>query len=107
MAVSTHVTLESVTAEDFAALLQQEFAVAIEDGGESFAGFVLTEAVERPSRGGREGRAPFSLVFTGPGDIVVEQGTLWMSHPNIGTLPIFLVPIGETADSRRYEAVFN
>ena len=107
MAVSTHVTLESVTAQDFAALLQQEFAVAIEDGGESFADFVLTEAVERPVRGGREGRVPFSLVFTGPEDIVVEQGTLWMSHPNIGCLPIFLVPIAQNQESRLYEAVFS
>jgi hypothetical protein len=49
---------------------------------------------------------PFSLVFVG--DVVLEQRTFAMTHPALGALDIFLVPIGPDPSGRlQYEAVFN
>jgi hypothetical protein len=52
-------------------------------------------------------RAPFSLIFRGPLDPVLVQRTYRLEHETLGTLEIFLVPIGSNQDGMRYEAVFN
>jgi hypothetical protein len=49
----------------------------------------------------------FSLEFVGPADPTLTQGTFEFSHPELGTLPLFIVPIAPDADGARYEAVFN
>lgn len=57
---------------------------------------------------GQAGRAePFSLLFRGPADAVAAQGTYAVAHARLGTLRIFLVPIGPDEQGMRYEAVFN
>jgi hypothetical protein len=51
---------------------------------------------------------PFALTFSGPSDRALRQQTHRLSHPVLGELEIFLVPIGPDADGRlMYEAVFN
>ncbi|MHB8635045.1 MAG: DUF6916 family protein [Fimbriimonadaceae bacterium] len=52
-------------------------------------------------------REPFSLTFSGPAVAGLAQGTYTFRHHVIGELPIFLVPISESNDTRRYEAIFN
>ena len=52
-------------------------------------------------------RRPFSLVFLGPEDPVLSQGTYPMEHKNMGRLDLFLVPIGPGKNGLKYEAVFN
>ena len=52
-------------------------------------------------------RAPFSLVFQGPGSPVLPQRIYRLEHPELGALDVFLVPIGHDAGGMRYEAVFN
>ena len=51
---------------------------------------------------------PFVLTFVGPPDRLLDQRIHRLSHPVLGELEIFLVPIGPGGDARlRYEAVFN
>lgn len=52
-------------------------------------------------------KEPFSLVFRGPHDIVLEQRIYTLEHASLGKLEIFLVPLGPDKHGVRYEAVFN
>jgi len=58
-----------------------------------------------PGDAGRMER--FSLFFKGPGKPLLPQSTYSLSHEGMGTIDIFLVPIGLDGDGLRYEAVFN
>jgi hypothetical protein len=50
----------------------------------------------------------FSLLFRGPFDKILAQGTYRMEHPKMGTFELFLVPVMVAGDrSIHYEAVFN
>lgn len=48
-----------------------------------------------------------SLVFEGPLDQPIEQATHALTHPELGTGDLFVVPVGASATVRSYEAVFN
>jgi hypothetical protein len=61
------------------------------------------EGTERPA--GR--REPFAIVFRGPRHVVLPQKIYALEHPRLGTLELFVVPIGPDAQGMRYEAVFN
>jgi hypothetical protein len=52
---------------------------------------------------------PFSAVFRGPRDPVLPQRIYRVEHDGIGTLEIFLVPVGPDPKQggMLYEAVFN
>ncbi len=50
---------------------------------------------------------PFSLVFLGSPAPVLPQRTWNLTHPALGNLEVFLVPIGPKDGRMRYEAVFN
>lgn len=53
-------------------------------------------------------RAPFSLVFRSPGERRhAAQRIYTVRHAELGTLEIFLVPIGPDERGMRYEAVFT
>ncbi len=53
------------------------------------------------------GHRAFSLVFRGAPEQPLAQGIRSIDHPTLGTLSIFVVPIGPDAHGLRYEAVFN
>jgi hypothetical protein len=71
------------------------------------------EVSEVNERGGRSGatpesrRTPFSVVFLGPRDPVLPQRIYRLDHEELGTLDLFLVPIGRDEEGVRYEAVFT
>ena len=52
-------------------------------------------------------RAPFSIVFLGPRDPILPQRIYRLEHDELGTLDLFLVPIGRDDAGVRYEAVFT
>ena len=64
---------------------------------------MLTEVSARQAAGEFES---FSLLFEGPKDRPLSQGLFELSHPGLGALEIFLVPVGVDG-TRHYEAVFN
>ncbi len=101
---------ETLTVDDFAAHLEEPFAI---DLGTDFPGLeplVLTlikaEPIETSQDLGQR-RPPFSLVFRGPGEPVLAQRLYALDNETLGRLEIFLVPIGPDDEGMRYEAVFN
>ncbi|MBR0757587.1 hypothetical protein JQ604_35865 [Bradyrhizobium jicamae] len=62
--------------------------------------------VEPAGHSGRLGGA-FSLVFAAPRDCSLPQAIYPVAHPSLGTMEIFLVPIGPMADGNGYQAIFT
>jgi len=63
----------------------------------------LVGATELPGRG-----ECFSLIFRGPSDASLDQRTYRVEHASLGDFPLFLVPLGPTADgAQALEAVVN
>ena len=52
-------------------------------------------------------RQPFSIVFRGPGDVLLPQRIYMIEHEEIGAFDLFLVPIGPDERGLRYEAIFT
>jgi hypothetical protein len=48
----------------------------------------------------------FSLFFRGPEDRFLPQATYRLQHEKLGTMDMFLVPIGPDGTGMKYEAVF-
>ena len=68
--------------------------------------FVLAEVYRLGSQPNAPRQEPFGIVFTGPEGL--QQGTYRVDHLVLGSLDLFLVPIGPGPDGvPRYEAVFN
>jgi hypothetical protein len=65
----------------------------------------LAEVAERPvSRGVQQ----FSLIFHAAPDVVLGDGIHAFSHPRLGALDIFIVPIGQTNRRRSaFQACFS
>src|SRR4051812_27385408 len=62
--------------------------------------------VKRLGQALRKGGA-FSLLFVTPPGTFLPQATYALTHPKLGTLELFLVPVGLIHDGNGYEAVFT
>lgn len=89
------------TLAGFAAQRGTVFAVAGVDG----VALDLCETAPLDSQMPDEGR--FSLMFRGPARPVLQQATHTLEHAVLGTLAIFLVPVGRDAQGVQYQAIFN
>ncbi len=49
----------------------------------------------------------FSLVFDGPAEYPLRQRIYRLEHDQLGSLELFLVPVGRDKEVYHYEAVFN
>ena len=101
--------LETLTRDDFAQRVNETFRL---DLGADFPGvdaieltLVEAKAIELSQDHG-DRRAPFSLLFRGPAEPVLNQSTYPLDNGTLGRLEIFLVPIGPDQDGMCYEAVF-
>lgn len=94
--------LDDLTKESFLPLLNQSFRLT---STEPPLELRLVEVQARSGKGPR--REPFSLVFAGPAAPLLPQSIYRLENDEIGTLEIFLVPIGREAGDTRYEAAFN
>ena len=91
--------MPDVTADDFETLTDPEFSVQFVDGPP--VTLVLVEVEQgRSVPGYRDG---FSLLFEGPDEPQLDQGTWQLDHRQLGRLTIFLVPVGPAT----YQAVFG
>jgi hypothetical protein len=52
-------------------------------------------------------REPFNLIFKGPSKPQVPQGTYRLDHDTLGSLVLFMVPVGATDGGLLYESLFN
>jgi hypothetical protein len=101
MIVPMTADLTSLSAADFREHLGSQFELP--DGP------FQSELVEVNDLEGSGGlREPFSLIFRGPSDQTLPQGTHRVEHKRLGSLEIFLVPVGpdDDGDGMLYEAVF-
>jgi len=98
---------KSITYEEFAENLNTKFH-ASEDGGNADGAIVvdldLAEVSELKLSPKQE---QFSVLFRGPRDRFLGQGTRSLEHDKLGQAELFLVPVREDAEGYYYEAVFN
>lgn len=102
--------LEDLTVESFAPLKDGRFRLT-HGSGEGFEVELIEVSPlgKEPAAGSGPGtsRRPFSLVFRGPKEPLLPQGIYPVACGELGTLELFLVPIGYDEKGLRYQAVFT
>jgi|SRR5215208_6287571 len=99
--------LESFTVQTFAGHLGSTFRIYPDSSNPLEVELIsATELSGRPEREASGSRQPFSIVFRGPGNILLPQRIYQMEHAQIGSFELFLVPIGPDEVGLRYEAIF-
>jgi hypothetical protein len=98
----TTVDLATLAVDDFKPLLGSQFEV--QSAGATVAMKLLR--VDPAGESGRKGGA-FSLVFATPRGPWLQQSIYPMRHAALGTMEIFLVPIGPQAEGNGYQAIFT
>ena len=78
-----------------------DFDVLGGDGATAAVALNLTEVNERPAPPGYE---QYSALLRGPLSPELKQATYALRHPDFGTLPLFIVPVGRDRDGVIYEA---
>jgi hypothetical protein len=94
--------LEKLNQESFAEHLKTEFRVQFEDSPA-----LVIELIKVSDLGSSAQQEQFSLLFRGPCDPIFQQGMRQLEHDRMGTLDLFLVPVGRDQEGTYYEAVFN
>ena len=96
--------LQDLTHASFEEHLDTPFRVHF--GGEAPLEVVLYQVRLHEAHGGPR-KQPFSLYFRGPRQPVLPQQIYRLEHDRMGTMEVFLVPIGPDGQGMGYEAVFN
>jgi hypothetical protein len=94
--------LDQLTFDTFAQKLNTQFQV--ENRAAAIVTMELVEASELPASPRYEA---FSIVFCGPAEAFLAQGTYRFQHNNIGAFDLFIVPIRQDQHGFYYEVVFN
>jgi hypothetical protein len=114
-------SIESLTAEDFRPYLGNSFRLLAgvttsDDGGGT--GLELVDVSEHSAGANTAFRTPFTVLFHGPLTPVRPQGIYRLAHERLGTIEIFIVPVGPAdpaapgapgalSAAMRYEVVFG
>jgi hypothetical protein len=99
------VNVAEVTREDFEGYREKTFMVSA--GSEVSFEAELIEVAPMGDTAGSNGRRAFSLVFRGPHTEEPIQQTYTLDNADLGSLDLFLVPIGPDEKGMKYEAVFT
>jgi hypothetical protein len=94
--------LASLKIDDFAAHLGAAFEMQAADG-------VVPLTLVNVDPAGNSGRAggAFSLIFVAPKGSAHPQAIYPVSHPALGIMEIFLVPVGPQSGGNGYQAIFT
>ena len=95
--------LSMLTRESFSPYLNQKFQ--IEADGAAVEAELLEIKESGTAAAGR--RQPFSLTFRAAGNTVFPQRIYTVRHNDLGSLDIFLVPVGVDPAGVLYQAVFT
>ena len=99
-------SLDQLQSSDFSPYLKQSFSICLE-GGEPID-LELVSVTEAGPRSRPEARQPFSLHFLGPvSSRYLQQHIYSLEHRQMGTLDLFLVPLGPERGRMRYEAILT
>jgi hypothetical protein len=96
--------LEALTKENWEAYLNKDFQVQIDDRNAVGMRLVSVSGFGRSLNGRREA---YSLLFQGPVQPMLVQRIYRILQPQLGSMDIFLVPVGKEAGGVQYEAVFT
>ncbi len=103
--------LEPLTVSDFIGHVNVSFRIPLESGEAIDLELIEARTIGEGHRSDSPGirKQAFSLIFRGPLDRLLPQRIYPIQHPTLGTLEIFLVPLGPEGDTRghHYQAVFN
>ena len=97
--------LETLEASAFETLLDEDFVLRHPAVAE--ARVRLVELRRLAEQAGPSGRIPFSLLFVGLDPAEPFQALYELEHASIGTLTLFLVPVGRDQRGLLLEAVFT
>lgn len=98
--------LDQLTIESFEPHVGSSFWVELPNGGKVELRLVRAAKVME-SEAARLERHPFSLYFIGPRSAHLPQQIYHLTHPAMAAMDLFLVPIGQDAQTFQYEAVFT
>jgi len=94
------------TEEEFRQNLNTPFKVQVE--APIPIELTLVGVESRPSEPHEEqGMERFSVFFKSPLEVLLQQATYRLVHPQMGEFDVFLGPIAQESDGYRYEAVYN
>jgi hypothetical protein len=96
--------LDKVTKTTFEPLQGQRFTLT--DGANPALSLELV-SVRGNGLQGAAAREQFALHFRGPLAPLLPQRIYQLTHPQLGTMDIFIVPIARDAGGMTYEAVFS
>lgn len=94
--------IATLTVNDFEPHLDAVFEVGSPDGMVP----LRLAKTESAGQARREGGA-FSLLFVAPAGPFLPQAIYPVQHPALGTMEIFLVPVGPVSGGNGYHAVFT
>ena len=98
--------LDKLTREDFAKHLNQSFTLR-HDAGDLALELIEAAPIETTAKLAEGRRAQFSLVFRGPKERPFGQMTYQIEHEVMGSLDLFMVPLGPDDQGMLYEVVFT
>ncbi len=96
--------VEQLKKSDFEAACNSAFMVSTIEQPTTTFPFTLTTLTTRSAPSGFE---QFSLIFAGPPEPLLPQGTYRFMHDDLGELPLFMVPIGRNALNVQYEVCIS
>ena len=96
----------NATVNDFSRLLGKRFRLRTEDGTTSYAKLIEANP-PKTRRALRFRREHYSVVFDVPDRVELAQGQYRISHPKIGSMDLFMVPVDLPEKYNRLEAVFT
>ena len=103
--------LNMVTKDTFSGYLGQKFhvhvAAAVLDMELVDVNELVATVGRRSTKPSAQGPRPFSVLFQGPQDPLLPQATYKVEHEAVGTVDIFIVPIGPEQGVAMYEGIFN
>ncbi len=100
-----HTLTEGFRAETLADLVNSVFVV--EPDQDQSCELELIEVKLLKHHDGAPRKDPFSLLFRGPREVMLQQCTYNLRHETLGTFPLFLVPLLPDSSGNYFEAIFN
>lgn len=98
--------IEALILADFQPYLNQIFFIRLDSEQRYELELVALEDQGEPPMAGL--RKPFSLTFRNPEKkAYLPQRIYRLEHEQLGSLDLFIVPLGPDADGMRYEVIFN
>jgi hypothetical protein len=93
---------DQLTRDEFAAHLNTKFDVYLTDEAPVEAELV---EVTIPKKYGKT--ESFAILFIAPPGTPLTQQICKVEHPKLGSIELFLVPVGQNETGTQFEAVFN